>query len=195
MPFMFTARQLGFLCAEADRLREIGGSFVEIGCAWGATTVFLNRHLASTGQVRRYICIDTFEGFTAEAVAYEREHRRNDYDYLDFRANSARRFRRTLRGNNVTGVEDVRADAGVLSFKEFAPIAFCLLDVDLYLPTVTALPRIAECMADGGTIVVDDCLEDPLDRRFDGAGQAFRELRHLGRSSELLHDKLGVIRF
>jgi hypothetical protein len=44
-----------------------------------------------------------------------------------------------------------------LSFETLRPIAFCLLDIDLYQPTRDVLPHLYDALAPGGMIVVDDC--------------------------------------
>lgn len=194
---MFSPRQLAFLCEQLDATSGLPGSIVEIGCAWGATTIHLKRHLADVGPERPYVCIDTFSGFTDTDVAFERDHRGKTFGYDDFRANSVRRFRRTLKMNHVAGVEVVAADATGVDFAAYAPISFGLLDVDLYRPTKAVLGAIAPLMAPGGVLVVDDCIPDPPDDRFDGAAQAFEEFRHdagvAGSALELT--KLGVLRF
>jgi O-methyltransferase len=194
MPHMFTPRQLAFLASQLDSLSEIPGAIVEVGCAYGATTVWLRRHMEDINLHRAYICIDTFAGFTAGDISYEQEHRghRND-DYRDFRANSQRRFKRTLRMNGIANVEVHKCDVADFDFRVVAPIAFCLMDVDLYKPTSSALPRAWEMLSPGGTIVVDDCdLDEP---RFDGAATAYTEFTNaIGLPRMIALKKLGLVR-
>jgi hypothetical protein len=42
-----------------------------------------------------------------------------------------------------TCVRSIRCDVSEFNFTMIAPTAFCLLDVDLYLPIHEALPRLA----------------------------------------------------
>ncbi|MGO8924426.1 MAG: TylF/MycF/NovP-related O-methyltransferase, partial [Xanthobacteraceae bacterium] len=78
-------------------------------------------------------------------------------------------------------------------YSVIGPLAFCLLDVDLYKPVEFVLPRLFEILVPGGVIIVDDCaLQDSL---YDGAGEAYRNFcAKMGIAQELVHDKLGVIR-
>jgi O-methyltransferase len=44
--FMFSPSQLAFLCEQITNTAEVPGSILEVGCAFGATTVFLNLDLS-----------------------------------------------------------------------------------------------------------------------------------------------------
>jgi predicted O-methyltransferase YrrM len=96
---------------------------------------------------------------------------------------------------SVNGVADrvrvVTADATDLEYAQFAPIAFALVDVDLYRSVLATLERIAPHMAPGGVIVVDDCASGD----FEGADEAYREFCEAnGLPVRIEHGKLGVIR-
>ena len=58
--YMYSPAQLGFLAGEVERTDPLAGSIVEIGCGYGATTVFLDRHLSDMGSDKRYYAVDTF---------------------------------------------------------------------------------------------------------------------------------------
>ena len=62
--------------------------------------------------------------------------------------------------------------AKVENYEFRRPIAFCLIDVALYRPTVTALHKIWNCLSPGGLAVVSNC---KLGNCFDGAMQAYDE--------------------
>lgn len=62
-PFMCEPRQLAFLVDCVKSLSAVPGSFVEAGCAYGATTVFLNKVIEEEGIPRKHYAIDTFSGF------------------------------------------------------------------------------------------------------------------------------------
>jgi O-methyltransferase len=192
---MFNPNQLHFFVQQLDATRDVPGGILEIGCAYGATTAFLKRHMAAEAIEKRYTCVDTFKGFTAADVVYERAERGKTYPYDDFRANSKRRFKRTLRMNHISGVEVEQCDIREFDLGVLAPLAFCLLDVDLYRPTAGALPRIWEGLSPGGVIVVDDCDPEPADDAFDGAGAAFREFASkIEQPTQVVYGKLGVLR-
>ena len=63
-PYFFTPAQLAFLCECLDRDFNLPGCVVEVGCARGFTTIFLNRHLEARGIRKKYYALDTFGGFT-----------------------------------------------------------------------------------------------------------------------------------
>jgi hypothetical protein len=186
-PFMFTPSQLAFLVDCLNETDAVEGSIVEIGCAFGETTVFLNRHLDELGTTKRYLCIDTFKGFTGEDVAVER-HRGKWHDYGEFRANNVRWFERRMVNSGIDRVEVHIADAANFDYSLFGPVSFALVDVDLYRPVRAALLGLAPRMSLGGIVVVDDCEDDS---RFDGALAAFHEAG----GSMIVEKKLGVLRF
>ena len=51
-------------------------------------------------------------------------------------------FDRAMEVSEITGLKSIEADAATFDYSTIAPIAFCLLDVDLYVPIAKALPRI-----------------------------------------------------
>jgi hypothetical protein len=153
--------------------------------------VFLNRHLDAVGADRRYWAIDTFAGFVADDIALEHERgRRRRFD--TFATNDRRWFEDTMALNGITRVQVVRADANTFDFGQIGPVAFCLLDVDLYRPVLSVLEALYDQVTPGGVIVVDDC--DPDHPGFRGAWEAYQEfVEHKALPSRIEHGKLGVI--
>jgi O-methyltransferase len=196
--YMFTPRQLAVLCQLLDSVNCVSGVIIEIGCAWGWTTIFLNRHMRFEGLLARpYYCVDTFRGFLAGDTEYEyaeRGKRRGTYENHEFSRNSKERFELTLAHNALHNVTAIQADASTLDYSQFtAGIALCLLDVDLYMPTIKALPNIYRQLSPGGIIVIDDCIAGH--ELWDGAYQAYVEFCALiGQAEEIIAGKLGVIR-
>ena len=92
---MFTPAQLAFLVRCLDETEGVPGTIVEIGCATGRTTVFLNKHLDEVHSSRGYVCIDTFSGFTEDDVSFETSQRG--------KANSALTGFRSTTRNGSTG--------------------------------------------------------------------------------------------
>ncbi len=188
--YMFTPTQLGFLCDQVTATASVPGSILEVGCAFGATTVFLNRHIDSLGLDVNYYAIDTFRGFTADDISYEREVGR-DYRYSEFRENSKGTFDRTMRRNRVDRVTSFRADASTFDYGKLAPFRLVLVDVDLYRPVRAALNSIYELMSSGGIIVIDDCAPGG---QWGGAYDAYAEFTKAKCiDSVILHDKLGLV--
>jgi O-methyltransferase len=169
------------------------GSYVEVGCNRGATSVFLNKWMKGSGIAKRYVAIDTFSGFPAEQAEYEIAHRNKEPQIKrGFRENKRSWVERSLRLSGVDNVELIEADAAKFDYSSLKPIAFCLLDVDLYIPTSTALPKIYENLAPGGVIVVDDC--SAAEPRWDGALQAYSEfVQSNSLPQNIVCDKLGII--
>jgi O-methyltransferase len=193
--YMFTPAQLAFLVHCLDKTRHLSGPIVEIGCARGQTTLYLNLHLRSLGIQKRYICIDTFQGFTPDDIRYEVEVRKKDpgFTWEGFAYNDKRWFDRALQLNGIGHVESIRADVNQFDFEGIENISCCLLDVDLYVPVRSCLEKLPAKMAPGGLLVVDDCAPD---NTFDGALQAYEEfLAKTKFRSEIVCGKLGVIYF
>lgn len=170
--YSFAPAQMAFLVDTVDRTTSVPGNIVEVGCAYGATTVFLNKHLEWSGIQKQYFAVDTFAGFTADDVAVEREYRGKADAYERYTDVTLPLFEKTLKQNGVSSVLPIRADVNSFDFNRVAPIAFCLLDVDLYRPMRRALDEIYDRLSPGGIIVVDDCQKHDL---WDGALQAYTE--------------------
>lgn len=192
--YSFSPSQLCFLVRCLDETSEVRGSVIEIGCAYGHTTVFLDKHLGDRGDVREYVCIDTFAGFTEEDAAFEHGTRgKSSVSYVQSYADaSLESFRRTLANNGVTRVKPVQADIKTYDVGSLGSISFCLIDVDLYLPVKKALEKVIGLMGAGGIIVVDDCQEHPM---WDGALQAYREFTaERDITPDIVEGQFGLIR-
>lgn len=191
--YNFTPAQLCFLCEVVSRVREVPGACLEVGCAYGATSVFLNKHLEQDKIDKEYIAIDTFEGFTGGDIRHEVERRNKTRGMFEhaFQLNSKSRFDATMAFNGVQKARSYAADVNKFDFSLVGPISFCLLDVDLYRPTAQSLPGIYTQLSRGGVIVIDDCYAHD---RWDGALEAYREFcesNDLG--VKIVHEKLGII--
>src|SRR5271154_4788653 len=189
--YMYSPSQLGFLCQQITNTAEVPGSILEVGCAWGATTVFLNRHIDELGLDDAYYAVDTFQGFTDDDIRTEHERgRRYSYDAA-FHANSKAWFDRTMRRNDVARVTSFCADAATFDYKKAAPFRFVLIDVDLHRPVLAALEAIYDLVSPGGTIIIDDCKEGG---EWGGAYEAFTEFAKAnGLEATIMHGKLGLI--
>jgi predicted O-methyltransferase YrrM len=147
------------------------GDVVEVGVAYGHTTVLLNRLLDEQGVDKKYIAIDTFGGFLPKDIQYERRNRNKQKDdYSAFQVNAQAWFDATMQGNYITRVTSYKIDAAEFVFVH--PVSFCLLDVDIYVPTKKVLEHIWPHLAPGGIILIDDCKDNT---NFDGAFQAYQE--------------------
>jgi SAM-dependent methyltransferase len=192
-PYMHEPMHLIFLAGCVKAVAPVPGCFVEAGCAYGATTVFLNKYLNNIRSERNYYAFDTFSGFVQEHADYEIAKRGKPGRLRDeFVENKKIWFDRSMEMHDVSRVKSFQADISKFDFASIAPIAFCLLDVDLYRPIRQALPKIHGAMAPGGIIVVDDCKPNSI---WDGAMQAYEEYVTEQRLPREIHcEKLGIIR-
>lgn len=191
--YFFTPRDLWFLCSELEGAGKAGGVIVEAGCAHGATAVYLNNHMNQCGLDLPYYCIDTFEGFIEKHAEYEQENLGKDARlHLKYNVNSPKWLEQTMEVNLIDRVKAVKADVGTFDYASLGTIAFCLLDVDLYIPTRQALPKIWQQMKPGSVLIVDDCVEKG---EYEGAFLAYVEFADsVGHKREIVHGKFGVLR-
>jgi SAM-dependent methyltransferase len=194
--FMYSPSELCYLTRCLSQVDGVPGSVVEAGCAYGATTVWLNQYMDEQQIDRSYYALDTFAGFVAEQVLYERERRDKSAAVEQtirstFSDNRQDWFDKTMAMHGITRVRSVCCDVSRFDFATTAPIAFCLLDVDLYLPIQAALPRIYDALSPGGLLVVDDCWPN---EKWDGALQAYLEFcQQHDLEPQIVGRKLGVI--
>jgi O-methyltransferase len=194
-PYMFSPAQLIFLTDCITSVSAVPGNFVEIGCAYGATTVFLNKFINDNADLvtRNYYAIDTFRSFVAEHADYEIQNRGKPPSIKKrFKENKKTWFDKSMAVHGVKRVKSIECDATQFDLSCVAPIAFCLIDVDLYIPVKDLLPKIYSVMAPGGIIIVDDCQPDQM---WDGALQAYEEFaRDRDLPAEIVLEKLGILR-
>jgi O-methyltransferase len=191
-PFMFAPHQLTVLDQAVRDVRDIPGCFVEAGCAFGASTVFLRKSMQYYGINAPYYAIDTFSGFVKEQVAHETEKRgKPQFIAGEFSENKQAWFDRSIALHEIDGVTSIKSDVTKFDFSSLGPIAFCLLDVDIYLPMKDALPKIYDALAPGGILVIDDCEANVL---YDGAQQAFEEfIAERGLQRNVVAEKIGLL--
>lgn len=191
-PYSVEPIELATLVMEIDRLRATRGAIVEIGVARGMTTRFMVTHLISMGINDQLIyAIDTFSSFLDRDIEYEKFARgkkainRKWFDYNDFNVWS-RNF------SSFAFVKPIQADCAEFDYSSLAPIKLALPDVDLYLPTIKALPGLYENLVEGGVILVDDVRDKST---FDGAYQAYMEFcGTLKREPHIIGQRCGIIR-
>ncbi len=192
MKFDMSIAQLNFITSTLGATKS-DGAVVEIGVGGGSTSVVINEFMKQQAIRRPFYAIDTFFGFTKEDAEYERNVRGKTNDYSGYRSNSKNWYFKTLRAHGIGNANVFQLDAKAFDYSAIAPIAFCLLDVDLYKPVEAVLPRLYENLADDGVIIVDDCgLKESI---YDGAGEAYRNFcTKMNLEQELVHEKLGVVR-
>jgi hypothetical protein len=191
-PYIVEPIELATLVSELDRVRDLPGSILEVGVAWGQTTRFVCEHLVASGRsAERLYAIDTFDSFCSRDVEFEVNHRGktreevSGFGYLDFDA-----WKRNFR--EFKFLKAFKADCSTFDYSLVAPIKLAFLDVDLYLATLSALRQIYENLVEGGVVLVDDVMEPS---RWDGANQAYKEFcAEYDLPVELIGNKMGIIR-
>lgn len=194
--FLFEPPQLAFIGNCIYETKDIEGSIIEIGCAEGMTTVFLKKYMNFYDIHKEYVCIDTFSGFTKADINYEAQKLKKDPDVLKtlFSFNRKSWVDRTLKMNKIYDVRTCVGDINVLDLKDINidKISFALVDLDLYLPILSALEKFYPLLEEGGMIVVDDCTDHEY---FDGAYLAYKEFCSKYNITEQIYEKrLGIIR-
>ncbi len=191
-PYLVEPVQLATLVFELDRIKNLPGSILEVGVAWGMTTRFICEHLEACGRgSERFYAIDTFESFTPRDVGFEIEHRGktraqvSGFGYIDFAS-----WKRNFRGFEF--LTAVKADCSTFDYSTVSPIKLAFLDVDLYLPTRNALREIYANLVEGGVLLVDDVLQPS---RWDGAYQAYLEFcQERKLPFQVIGNKMGILR-
>ena len=192
-PFYVSTGELSLLCGFLQDTRQLRGPIVEIGCAHGWTTIFLNKHMDLIGCDKPYICLDTFAGFTTEDMCFEVDKRGKNGAYLRkrFRDTGKPRFERTMALNSIHRVRAIAGDVKQFDFEGIRDISFAFIDVDLYQPVRAALEKVYPLMAPGGILAVHDCTPDGP---YDGALQAYKEFTYGRNLPQEITYRIGLIR-
>jgi O-methyltransferase len=137
---------------------DVPGAAVEIGCASGGTAAHCDRLLRNIGACKRYVAIDTFDGFVPEQFDYDAERGTPEAVRHGFAASSQPLVRQILRQLGAPDVELIRADIVTMAPEALpSPISAVLIDVDLSQPVHAALSKVWPLMSPGGIVLVDDC--------------------------------------
>ena len=157
-PQLAPARLEDYLQALRDR-SELPGAVLEVGCFRGATTVIAGQMLRDMGQERRYVCVDTFEGFVPDQFEVDVEHGTPESFGSGFSQNPRETFERTMRHFHLP-VEAIQADIVEIDPARLPErMSVCLMDVDLAVPIREGLAKVRPRMVPGGVMLVDDCDE------------------------------------
>lgn len=172
-PYKLNPAQLGAMIELIDNTRPDNASIAEVGVARGDTSLFLLEHLRTARDERPLLLFDTFVGFTPESVAVEVSDRgKTASAYGAFRYTDEKRFRRNLEKAGYENFRIITGDASRFDWSTLAPIGAVILDIDLYVPTISTLEAIWPHLLPSGGVIVDDCLPDTP---WDGAFQAYEE--------------------
>lgn len=152
--------RLAILLRALATRRDDPGAILEIGCYRGGTALEANRALRLWDAERRYVCIDTFEGFVDQQFEADEEQGTPDSLRAAFDNNSAGTVRRLFKHGGYDQVEVVQGDIAQLPDSALPEqVSVCLVDVDLAEPTLSGLKRAYPRLVPGGIALVDDCGE------------------------------------
>jgi O-methyltransferase len=137
---------------------NVPGAVVEIGCASGGTAAHCDRLLRNIGADKRYVAVDTFDGFVPEQFDHDAEQGTPEEVRHGFSVSSAALVRQILRQLGAPDVELIRGDIVTMPPDRLpTQISAALVDVDLSQPVYAALRKVWPLTAPGGMILVDDC--------------------------------------
>jgi predicted O-methyltransferase YrrM len=190
-PYTSDPIELALLVMEMERLRGFPGIVLEVGVARGMTTRFLAEHARRSTQ-DRIVALDTFNSFTKRDLDYEMQHRgKTAAELAGFGYNDFDAWKRNFHHLSSI-VTAIQADCAEFDYATLGPIKMAYLDVDLYLPTKAALPKIFENTMSGGVIFVDDVAAS--NGGYDGAYHAYMEFCVGHNMEPKIHGKCGEIR-
>lgn len=191
-PYMYSPGELRFIMNKLEEALAAEGSCVEIGCAAGATSLFLNLHLKALGQNRKYYSMDTFDGFVSDDIRHDESKRKKSATQLSqcFKTNHREFLEYQKTKYSLHYWRITKADINTCDLNSIGPICFGLLDVDLYQPMKAALEKSYQLLAPQGVLLVDDCTAS---NKFDGALQAYQEFCENNSLQAEIHGKIGVI--
>jgi hypothetical protein len=172
-PYCIEPIQLATLINEFERVKEAQGCVIEIGVARGMTSRFIAEHIKNQKLADKtiYYAIDTFESFTKADLEYEVQSRGKDLlDLRGFEYNDFAVWKKHFV--NFPFVHAIKADCSTFDYSTLGPVKLAFLDVDLYLPIKKTLPKLYDVLIEGGSIVIDDVLNNTT---YDGAYQAYME--------------------
>ena len=140
--------------------RETHGAVVEIGCMLGGTAAITKRMMDNLGIKKRYVCIDTFDGFVAEQFDADVTLGTPKHDKRKFSGSSPQLVTKVLNQHHCFDVELIQADITCVNEDDLPEAcSLVLADVDLVEPTYAALAKFWPRISPGGMILVDDCPE------------------------------------
>jgi SAM-dependent methyltransferase len=138
--------------------RDVEGAVVEIGCWNGGTAAIAHQMLEHTGHRKRYVCVDTFNGFVPAQFDRDVEHGTPSSARRDFTGTPRDVVARLLRHWECSEIELIEADVAKLDADALPDrIVVALVDVDLDIPVYEGLLRVVPRLVPGGIALVDDC--------------------------------------
>lgn len=159
-PFTLAPERLYLFLHHLIETRDVPGAVVEVGCNLGGTAVIARKMMRRLGVVKRYVCIDTFDGFIDSQFTADMARGTPAQDRTLFSGNSRVLVSRILDQHGCEDVSLIQGDVTTLPASKLPDAcSVVLIDVDLTEPTFVSLQRFWPRLARGGAILVDDCAE------------------------------------
>jgi predicted O-methyltransferase YrrM len=159
-PFTLAPERLYLFLHYLIATRDVPGAVVEIGCNLGGSAVIARKMLRRLGMEKRYICIDTFDGFIESQFAADTARGTPAHDRTMFSGNSRELVARIMDQHGCDDITLIEGDVTTLPAATLPDsCSLVLIDVDLTEPTLVSLQRFWPRLARGGMILVDDCAE------------------------------------
>jgi hypothetical protein len=164
-PIGLQPSELGIYLTELLHRRTVPGDVAEVGCSVGGTACVASSLVKRYSPEKNYVCFDTFSGFVKEQFDVDVAAGTPEQVRSLFAANSERLVRRILDIHGCQHVTLVKGDISQMSDSNFAErYSVVLVDVDLAIPTYSALSTFYPRLSPGGIILVDDCRPDVAQR-------------------------------
>jgi O-methyltransferase len=165
-PIMIAPERLYLWMDTLIQTQRVPGDVLEVGCYLGGTAAVANKMLRNLSARKRYLVVDTFEGFVAEQWTEDQALGTPGRLKKHFSLNSTELARWVLDRHGGEEVEIIKGDIVALSEDSLpGQVSACLLDVDLSEPIQKGLERVYPRLQPGGVIIVDDCGDDEYKAR------------------------------
>ena len=186
------AERLYIAMKSISETAHLGGDILEVGCYQCGTAEILLEYAINTDAGRRYVGIDTFSGFVRGHFESDCRAGLARQVRYNFASNSKGFVQALLRYHGVSGIELVQGDICSLDLSAITKgVSFCLMDVDLEVPTYMGLRKVWELLECGGITLVDDCIQGS---GWVGARRGFHAFVKEYGLPETIMNGLGVLR-
>jgi cephalosporin hydroxylase len=159
-PFTLAPERLYLFMHHLIETQNVPGAVVEIGCNLGGSAIIARKMLRRLGMDKRYICIDTFDGFVEAQFSADTARGTPAVDRTMFSGNSRVLVGKIMDQHGCDDVTLIEGDVTTLPEDDLPDVcSVVLVDVDLTEPTLVSLERFWPRLSKGGVILVDDCAE------------------------------------
>ena len=137
-----------------ESIRNIPGDIIEFGVWNGNTSLLIKKILDIKNIKKKVLLFDHFKGLKH----YTKKDPKTSHAYKDSYIASKKKIKSFINFFNFKNIKIIDKDATKISHHDLKNFKFSLaiLDMDLYLPTITALNAIEKKISKNGIIVFDE---------------------------------------